>query len=112
MSMVFCVSKFKANDEWSEILNFVAFCEFMQNSAQKRKNSLFWGKIQLDSTQIFEFSLIAVVVKWQTRYFQAVVSASSCEFKSRRRHQRTIQGSLIQSINPCKTRCLRGFSVL
>ena len=27
------------------------------------------------------------MVKWQTRYFQAVVSASSCEFKSRRPHQ-------------------------
>ena len=36
----------------------------------------------------------ALVVKWQTRYFQAVVSESSCEFKSRQAHQNLIPTTL------------------
>ena len=45
------------------------------------------------------------MVKWQTRYFQAVVSASSCEFKSRRPHQLHKQRQMMNGADICKFLC-------
>lgn len=45
------------------------------------------------------------MVKWQTRYFQAVVSASSCEFKSRRPHQLHKQGQMMNGADIFKFLC-------
>ena len=45
------------------------------------------------------------MVKWQTRYFQAVVSASSCEFKSRRPHQLHKQRQMMNGADIFKFLC-------
>ena len=45
------------------------------------------------------------MVKWQTRYFQAVVSASLCEFKSRRPHQLHKQRQMMNGADIFKFLC-------
>lgn len=65
--------------------------------------------------QKIQYFIHAVVAEWQTRYFEGVVNASSCWFKSSRPHQ-DWEGSIQKCIEPslciCDAIILRKLSFL